>query len=67
MAMSSDRTSAPERRREWYRKGRDAIGQFLTEVEKTPGVARDLGNMPQGRLRYIQWYHWLNDQLAEPT
>jgi hypothetical protein len=67
ITMSRDRESAPEKKKEWYRKGRDLIGQFLSDVEKTPGVSKDLGAMPQGRLRYVQWYHWLNDQTEPPV
>jgi hypothetical protein len=55
-----DRDVAPQKTREWRAKARDLIGKFLTPAETAADISQDIGSTPpQGRLRYIDWYHWL--------
>lgn len=46
-------------RKMWFTRGRDLIGRFLTPAEKSPQAANDVSQTMEGRLRYVQWYHWL--------
>jgi hypothetical protein len=59
ISESNDREMAPQKKAAWYKSARDWIGRFLTDAEKKEGVDRDLGAAPEGRLRYVEWYHWL--------
>jgi hypothetical protein len=49
------------KRREIYSRARDVIGRFLTDAEKAPSTREDMTQVLEGRLRYVQWYHWLDE------
>lgn len=67
ITMSADEAQAPVKKAEWFRNARDLIGGFLTEAEKKADISKDLGaDVPLGRLRYVQWYHWLDQQQSAP-
>ncbi len=54
-----------QRRLQRYTAARDLLAGFLTDAERTVRLADELGNeIPRGRLRYAQWYHFFNDALA---
>ena len=69
IAMSHDRAQAPEKTRQWYQTARELIGGFLTPAERSATFDEDLSDdpklaPPRGRLRYVDWYHWLNGQIG---
>lgn len=67
IGMSEEREQAPAKKAVWFAQARDLIGQYLTDAEKRADISRDLGaDAPIGRLRYVQWYHWLDEKLATP-
>jgi hypothetical protein len=45
-------------------KGRDLIGLFLSDTEKKAAEATPT-DVPPGRLRYLNWYGWLQKFLTE--
>ncbi len=50
-------------KKEYFGKGRDLIGSYLSETEKKAALeAGKTGDLPPGRLRYIQWYGYLLQQ-----
>lgn len=59
ISESNDHAQAPEKKNVWFKAAREGIGRFLTDAEKKPGADKDLGTAPEGRLRYVEWYHWL--------
>lgn len=59
ISESNDHAQAQEKKVVWAKAARDGIGRFLTDAEKKPGADKDLGAAPEGRLRYVEWYHWL--------
>lgn len=60
MAVVSPR-EAPAKKTEWFTRARDLIGRHLDASLKKPEVGQDLvGKAPEGLLRYVEWYHWLD-------
>jgi hypothetical protein len=59
IAMSPEREQAPAKRAAWFARARDTIGAHLTAAEKRAEAAPDLAVGAPGRLRYVEWYHWL--------
>ncbi len=56
-----------QRRIQRYSAARDLLARFLTDAERAVRPADDLaGQTPQGRLRYVAWYHFFNDAPAAP-
>jgi hypothetical protein len=51
----------------FYKKGRDLIGMFLTDSEKTSAVYDNRLNLGSsvGRVRYLNWYGWLSEKVPE--
>jgi hypothetical protein len=72
--ITGDSEDCPPKRREnkekavFYKTGRDLIGLFLTENEKSSAdrgpVAREVSS---GRERYLNWYGWLNQRVREAS
>jgi hypothetical protein len=65
--------SNPERKAELAakKKARDAkaraiIGEFLTPAEKAADISQDINGVPQGRLRYVLWYHYFDPVKTSP-
>ena len=49
----------PPRKKDWYGSGARALGWFLTDQETNTNASNDFKSGSDGRLRYIQWYHFL--------
>ena len=50
----------------WFAKGRDLIGEFLTDDEKRIVVGNEKTSIPMsGRLRYLDWYAYLKEKAKE--
>ena len=55
-----DLNKANEKKKVWFTQGRDLIGRFLTPAEMSDQTRKDINQTLEGRLRYVQWYHWLD-------
>lgn len=50
----------------WFAKGRDLLGKFLTEDEKRIVAGNEQSSIPMsGRLRYLDWYAYLKEKAEE--
>ena len=51
----------------YFDNGRDIIGMFLSETERTAALASDSApsDFPPGRLRYLAWYRFLDEKADE--
>jgi len=51
----------------FYKKGRDLIGMFLSDSEKTSAAYDNRFNLGSsvGRIRYLNWYGWLSKKVSE--
>lgn len=51
----------------FYRKGRDLIGLFLTESEKSSALhGRHAPGLSSCRRQYLNWYGWLSERVHGP-
>jgi hypothetical protein len=51
----------PDTQRMWFSKGKDLIGKFLTEIEKTAKPGDFAKDVAPGRVRYLRWYAFLSN------
>jgi hypothetical protein len=59
----ADKADTEAKRKVWFQHGSDAIKRFLSETEiKAAADAAPVSNST-GRMRYLEWYAWLNAQL----
>jgi hypothetical protein len=49
-----------ENKNKWFTAGRDLIGRHLDGSLTNAIVTKDLGQAPEGTLRFVEWYHWLD-------
>ena len=52
--------SLPNTQAQWFGKGQELIGRYLTDTEKKAAQDVNLTNVSAGRLRYISWYGFLS-------
>jgi len=50
---------APNTKQQWFGKGRELIGKYLSDIEKKAAQGEPQTNVPAGRLRYLSWYGFL--------
>ncbi|MCI0490876.1 MAG: hypothetical protein L0229_30150 [Blastocatellia bacterium] len=54
----------PDSKAQWFGKGQELIGRYLTETEKKAAEGASTTNVPAGRLRYINWYGFLTREAS---
>lgn len=60
--VEADRQDTEAKRRIWFRHGRDLIKRFLSETEIKAAADATTVSTSTGRMRYLEWYAWLNRQ-----
>lgn len=68
LKSEEDRTDADQqdteaKRKLWFRHGSNVIRRFLSETEIKAAADATAVPTSTGRMRYLEWYAWLNHQL----
>jgi hypothetical protein len=56
----------PNSKPQWFGKGAELIGRYLTDMEKRAAKDATVTNVPAGRLRYLSWYGFLVRETTPP-
>ena len=57
----------PNSKPQWFGKGQELIGRYLTDMEKRAAKDATVTNVPAGRLRYLSWYGFLSRVSPPPS